>query len=49
MFIIIKKMFTVLLTSIVKAYNHRKCIFLSNQICKIQPTPFNIHPNEYTQ
>ena len=49
MFIIIKKMFAVLLTSIVKAYNHRKCISLSNQIRKIQPTLFNIHPNEYTQ
>ena len=35
MFGIIKKMFIVLLTSIVNAANHRKCISLSNQKCKI--------------
>ena len=35
MFGIIKKMFIVLLNSIVNASNHTKCIFLSNQKCDI--------------
>ena len=35
MFAIIKKMFIVLLTSIVSASNHTKCISLSNQKCEI--------------
>ena len=49
MFGIIKKMFIVLLTSIVNASNNTKCVFLSNQKCKIQPTLINLHPNEYNQ
>ena len=49
MFGIIKKMFIVLLTSIVNASNHTKCVLLSNQKCKIQPTLNNLHPNEYSQ
>ena len=49
MFGIIKKMFIVLLTSIVNASNHTKCVSLSNQKCKIQPTLINLHPNEYNQ
>ena len=44
MFGIIKKMFIVLLTSMVNASNHKKCVFLSNQICEIQPTFINLHP-----
>ena len=49
MFEIIKKMFIVLLTSIVNASNHTKCVSLSNQKCVIQPTLINLHPNEYSQ
>ena len=49
MFGIIKKMFIVLLASIVNASIHRKCVSLSNQKCKIQPTLTNLHPNEYSQ
>ena len=49
MFGIIKKMFIVLLASIVNASNHTKCVFLSNQKCMIQPTLINLHPNEYSQ
>ena len=32
---IIKKMFIVLLASIVNASNHKKCVSLSNQKCEI--------------
>ena len=47
MFELIKKMFVVLLINIVNAYNHTKCVSLSNQKCEIQPTFINLHPNEY--
>ena len=47
MFTIIKKMFIVLLASIVNASNHVKCVSLSN--CEIQSTLINLHPNEYSQ
>ena len=46
---VIKKMLIVLLTSIVNASNHTKCVFLSNQKCKIQPILINLHPDEYSQ
>ena len=46
MFGTFKKVFVVLLTSIVKASNHTKCVSLSNQKCIIQPTLINLHPNE---
>ena len=46
---IIKKIFIVLLSSIVNASNHTKCVSLSNQKCMIQPTLSNLHPNEYSQ
>ena len=49
MFGIIKKMFIVLLTSIVNASNHTKCVSLSNQKWKIQPILINLHPNDYSQ
>ena len=50
MFGLIKKMFTVFLTSIkVNASNHTKCISLSNQKCMTQPTLINLHPNECSQ
>ena len=45
MFEIIKKLFSVLLSSIVNASNHTKCTSLSNQKCKIQPNFINLHPN----
>ena len=41
-------MFTVLLTSIVNASNHTKCVSLSNQKCEIQSTLFNLHLDEYS-
>ena len=45
-----KKIFSRLLTSVVvSASSHRKCVSLSNQICKIQPTLINLYPNEYKQ
>ena len=46
---IIKKMFIVLLTSIVNASNHAECVLLSNKKCEIQPILINLHPNEYSQ
>ena len=49
MFGIIKKMFIVLLTSIVNASNHTKCVLLNNQKCMTPPTLTNLHPNEYSQ
>ena len=49
MFGSIKKVFTGLLTSIMSASNHTKCILLSNQKRMIQPTLINLHPNEYSQ
>ena len=49
MFGIIKKMIFVLLSSIVNAFSHAKCISLSNKKCMIQPTLINLHPNKYSQ
>ena len=49
MFEIITKMFIVLLTSIVNASNHTKCILLNNQKCMTQPTLINLRPNECSQ
>ena len=37
-----------LLTSIVSASNHTKCVSLNNQKCMTQPTLINSHPNEYS-
>ena len=45
---IIKKMFLVLLASIVKTSNHSKCLSLNNQRCEAQPTFINLHPNKYS-
>ena len=42
-------MFIGLLTSIVNASNHTKCISLNNQLCMTQLSLINLHPNEYTQ
>ena len=41
---LIKKMFIVLLTSIINASNQRKCVSLNNQQCLIQPTLIYLHP-----
>ena len=49
MFGIIKRMFIVLLTSIINASNHTKYVLLSNQKCEIQPTLVNLHPNLHNQ
>ena len=49
MFMLIKKFFIVLLTSIASAANHTKCLSLRNQKCKIQPTLINLRPNEYSR
>ena len=42
-------MFILLLTSIVNASNHTKCVSLINQKCEIQPTLINLQPIEYSQ
>ena len=49
MFGIIKEIFLGLLTSIVNASRHTKCVSLSDQKCKIQRTLFDLHLDEYTQ
>ena len=46
---LIKKIFMGLLISLVNAYNHTKCVSLSNQKCETQPTFINLHPNQYSQ
>ena len=43
------KIFVILLASIVNASKHTKCVFLSIQKCKIQPTFINKHPNGYSE
>ena len=45
MFGLIKKMFVILLTSIVSAPNHTKRMSLSNQKCMAQPSRINLHPS----
>ena len=49
MFGIIYKMFIVLLTSLVNASKHTKCVSLSYQKCEIQRSLINLHPNEYSE
>ena len=49
MFGIIKKMFIGLITGVVSAFNHTKCVSLSDQKCEIQPTLVNLHPIEYSE
>ena len=49
MFRFLKKIFIRLLARVVNVSNHTKCVSLSNQKFKIQPTLINLHPNEYTQ
>ena len=38
-----------LLTSIVSASNHTKCVLLNNEKCMTQATLINLHANEYSQ
>ena len=42
-------MFIGLLTTIVNASNHTKCISLNNQECMTQSALINLHPNEYPE
>ena len=49
MFGFIKKMFIGLLTNIVSASNHTKCVSFSNPKCMTQPTLISFHPNNYNQ
>ena len=42
-------MFIVLLTNLVNASSHTKCVSLSNKKCEIQPNFINSHSNEYSQ
>ena len=47
MFGLTNNMFIGLLTGIVSASNHTKCVSLTNQKFMIQPTLINLHPNEH--
>ena len=49
MYWLINKIFIGLLSGIVSASNHKKCVFLSNQKCMIEPTFIKLHPSEYSQ
>ena len=49
MFGLSNKIFIGLLTSIVGAFNHTKCVLLSNQKYMIQPAVSNFNDNEYSQ
>ena len=49
MFGIIKKMFTVLLTSIVNTSIQIKSVSLRNKKCNVQSTLINLHSNKYNQ
>ena len=49
MFGIMKKMFIGLSIGMVNESNHTKCVSSSIQESFIQPTLFNLHPNEYNQ
>ena len=40
--------YLVLLTSIVNASNHKRCVSLNNQKYEIQYTLIKLHPNEYS-
>ena len=42
-------MFIVVISSIVNASNHTKCVLLSNQKCEIPPSLVNLRTNEYNQ
>ena len=44
---LIKKTFIRLLTSIISASNHTKCVLLSNQKCMTQPTLIHLYTIDY--
>ena len=46
---LIKKTFIELMSGLVNESNRTKCVSLSNQQFKIQPTHINLHPSEYRQ
>ena len=48
MYGLIRKIFSGLLTGLVNGSNHTKCVSLSNQKCRNQPTLIKMHPNEYS-
>ena len=49
MFGFFKKVFIRLLSGLVNASNHTKCVSFSNQKCMTQPSFINLHTNEYSQ
>ena len=49
MFVLIKKMSTVLLIIIVNGSYSTKGVSLSNKIYMSQPALINLHPNKYSQ
>ena len=49
MFGLIKKIFIELLTGIVSASNHTKCVSSNNQKCMTQTPLITLHPNESSQ
>ena len=49
MFGLIKKIFIGLLTGLLNASNHSKCVSLNIQKCMTQHTLISLHPNEYSQ
>ena len=49
MFRSIRKMFIELLTDLVNASNHVKCVSLSNYKCMTEPTLIILHPNIYSE
>ena len=49
MFRSIRKMFIELLTGLVNASNHVKCVSLSNYKCMTEPTLIILHPNIYSE
>ena len=42
-------MFIGLLTGVVSASHHAKCILLNIQKCMTKPNLINLHPNEFSQ
>ena len=46
---LIEKISIGLLTGIVSAFKHTKCVLLSDQKCMIRPAIANLHPHEYSQ
>ena len=46
MFGFLKKIFVRLLTIIVNASDHKKCVYLNNQKCTTHPTVINLYTNE---